>query len=719
MTESIRRFIKNLILIITIITTGFGGLAGMGSEPVAPPDSNYPLGEANAVEEGNLFWPEDKIFPAFSEPSEELIAFPGDILPHLEMTALACLQGFVNRIETKVVILDSDVEKWLSEYDYSFRKVNREEVYDYIADLTDGAVSGVVLYDNSLNSNYMNLASSIGNTMNAIPLTAEAYDTWKENGINLPVIEDIRGLKYDNTTEIYKYFYDNYWENCNKKILVVQRPDLAFHMRDLASATGGAVIYLSCSGGAETVMFKKFLSDMKAGESILTGWYAGQERELMTVAAQSGLSCVPADFFSNPTVFSKSREINVPAVPDMPELENKIYIAYFLSDGDNIQYDMHAMREYWDNNRHNQGKVPVNWTISPALTDIAPEMMNYYYESATDTECFVCGPSGMGYTMPKNTYGANLGTQFLSSEKFKAYVNMTDRYLQKSGLRVVTVWDNLTATHRKIYTSESDYLYGLTVQHFTDSSLWRLFTGVTNDTLIIQMTPGYLAQNAEGNLPLTAIENNIIPAINFLRYDGKSPVFVATQVSVWAFHDINEVAKLEQHLSDYYAEIYGEDVVEFVRADHFYNLYYEAKKLPQDITLKKDFTVTATSGNETANLIADGTCYSDSIWTATEEGSQSLTCSLGATYEIEELTLYHAECGLFDEKLNTKSFTVEIGTDGKNFQKVAEVKENIKSTTNLTFKKTKGNTVRITINEPGADNIARLCDIDIFGTLVN
>ena len=178
------------------------------------------------------------------------------------------------------------------------------------------------------------------------------------------------------------------------------------------------------------------------------------------------------------------------------------------------------------------------------------------------------------------------------------------------------------------------------------------------------------------------------------------------------------MAKLEQHLSDYYAEIYGEDVVEFVRADHFYNLYYEAKKLPQDITLKKDFTVTATSGNETANLIADGTCYSDSIWTATEEGSQSLTCSLGATYEIEELTLYHAECGLFDEKLNTKSFTVEIGTDGKNFKKVAEVKENIKSTTNLTFKKTKGNTVRITINEPGTDNIARLCDIDIFGTLV-
>ena len=72
MTESIRKFIKDLILIITILTTGFGGLIGMGSEPVTPPDSNYPIGEAKPVEEGNFYWPEEKIFPSFAESTEEL-----------------------------------------------------------------------------------------------------------------------------------------------------------------------------------------------------------------------------------------------------------------------------------------------------------------------------------------------------------------------------------------------------------------------------------------------------------------------------------------------------------------------------------------------------------------------------------------------------------------------------------------------------------------------
>ena len=41
----------------------------------------------------------------------------------------------------------------------------------------------------------------------------------------------------------------------------------------------------------------------------------------------------------------------------------------------------------------------------------------------TDMECFVSGPSGLGYTMPINTYGSNLGNQFRSSDDFAAFVD--------------------------------------------------------------------------------------------------------------------------------------------------------------------------------------------------------------------------------------------------------------------------------------------------------
>lgn len=716
--NNIIAFFKNFSLIVALIISSISGVLGLAENPNVPPDSNYPLSAPLEISQKNMQWEEDQIFPTFAEPDGELIAFPNNLLSEKEMTALACLQGFSNAVKTRAVILDGDVEAWISEYGYSYVRVSHEDVFERIKELSADCVAGVVLYSADLSEHYINLASSIGNTMNAIPLTAEDYEKWRSNGIELPVVADIRGLSYTTATEIYKYFYDNYWESCNKKIIVVQRTGLAFQMRDLASATGGAVVYLSCAGGPETWLFKQFLNSMTPGKSIVTGWYADQERELMTVSGQCGLSCVPSDFFSNPTVFAKEAEIKVPAVPDRPELENKIYVAYFLSDGDNIQYDMHAMREYWNNNASQRGKVSVNWTISPALRDIAPGMMNYYYSGATDKECFVCGPSGMGYTMPKNTFGNNRGNQFPNSKKFAAYVDMTNNYLQQTGLRTVTIWDNLSLAQRDIYTERGTYLYGLTVQHFTDSSLKKRFTGVTNDMLIMQMTPGYFAQNAEGNYPLTKIGDIINDAVNYLKYDGNKPVFVATQVSVWGYHNIGDVVALEEYLSDYYENIYGKDVVEFVRADHFYNLYYEAENLPQDVTLKKELTATATSSTDTAYLTTDGTCYGDSIWQAADEGKQSVVYSLGKSYNISEVALYHAETNGLDASLNTGSFTIEVSEDGTSWKKAASVTGNKDSWTDVQFKAVKGSYVRITIDDAGADNIARIADIDIYGTLI-
>lgn len=717
MNNKINVFLKELVIIFTIIATSLSAFFGMTDNTVTPPDSNYPLGDALKVAEKNLNWPEDQIFPYFTEPEDELIAFPDNILSHKEMVALASLQGFANAIQTRVAILAGDVSKWLGDYGYSYKTASKENVYGYIKDLCKDSVAGVVLYSDELSGEYINIAASIGNTINALPLTAEDYDKWCSEGIKLPVLADIRGLTYDNPTEIYKYFFDNYWDVCNKRLLVVQRTGMAFEMRDLAAATGSAVVYLSCAGGTETWLFKQYLNDMTPGKSIITGWYADQERELMTVAANCGLSCVPSDFFSNATVFAQKQDIMVPEVPDMPDLENKIYIAYFLSDGDNIQYDMHAMREFWDNNSSQKGKIPVNWTISPALVDIAPGMMNYYYSRATDKECFVCGPSGMGYTMPKNTFGANKGNQFPDNKKFTAYVNMTNNYLQKSGLRTVTIWDNLSLAQRNIYTKNGTYLYGLTVQHFTDSSLKKRFTDVTNDMLIMQLTPGYFAQNAEGNHPLTKIGDIINDAVSYLKYDGNAPVFVATQVSVWGYHNIGDVTELEKYLSDYYEKIYGADVVEFVRADHFYNLYYEANELPQDITLKSELTTTATSNGDKSMLTTDGTCCGDSIWTATEESMQSVTYFLGNTYNVNEVAVYHAETNGLDASLNTKSFTVEVSTDGINWKKAAVVSGNTDSWSDVQFKAIKGSYVRVTITEAGSDNIARIADVDIYGTL--
>ena len=489
-----------------------------------------------------------------------------------EAVTVSCLEGIVNAKSTRMVVLAGSTETWLKTYGFEYKSAGLANKYKQIASFMS-EVSGAVLYSTEKSDEYINLACTVANVLGAVPMTKEVCDEWTGRGMSIAIKADLTELTYDNAYDIYNWLYRNYWAKCSHKLLLVQRPSI-FNMRDLSSAIGGAVIHLSCAGGKETDLYRQFLSDMTPGESIVTGWYEDQERALMTVTGQCGLSVVPSDWFSNATVFGQDIPIEIKEAPVSPALENKIYVAFYFSDGDNIQYDMGAMREYWDNTSH--GSVAVNWTISPALADVAPGMMNYYYENATDNDCFVCGPSGLGYCMPINTFGENVGNNFENDEYFTAYVRLTNRYLKRSGLKVVTVWDDLSDSQRDIYTKEADGLLGLTVQNFTNASLSLNMTGVVNGKLIQQMTPGYFAKNAEGTTPLSDIERDIKNAVEYQKYDGGKPVFVSAQGSVWAFHDVDEVAALEKDLSDYYAEIYGADVVEFVRADHYFELYSKA-----------------------------------------------------------------------------------------------------------------------------------------------
>ena len=152
-----------------------------------------------------------------------------------------------------------------------------------------------------------------------------------------------------------------------------------------------------------------------------------------------------------------------------------------------------------------------------------------------------------------------------------------------------------------------------------------------------------------------------------------------------------------------------------MRADHFYNLYYEAHGLPQDITLTRALEVSATSNGGDALLTADGACRADSLWEAAGPGEQSVTYSPGADYEINKVTVYHAGAAGLDAALNTAAFRVEISEDGTNWTKAAEVKGNREDSSTVAFPPVRGAFVRITVTNPGRDGVARIADVDIFG----
>src|SRR4029453_4080565 len=80
------------------------------------------------------------------------------------------------------------------------------------------------------------------------------------------------------------------------------------------------------------------------------------------------------------------------------ELANKVYVAIFMSDGDNLQEDEHLIPIKWGDGK--RGTVPIGWTIHPAPVDGAPLVLRGFQTTATQNDVLVSGPSGLGYTYP-------------------------------------------------------------------------------------------------------------------------------------------------------------------------------------------------------------------------------------------------------------------------------------------------------------------------------
>src|SRR6185436_14167796 len=140
---------------------------------------------------------------------------------------------------------------------------------------------------------------------NAIPVTPAVHAALANQGINLGVVVDLTSLPYTTPIDIYNYLYDTYWPECTKRVSVSANPadtgDL-HHTRDIAAATGGAVVWLSTTTTSQRDVLRKFLADMTPGNAIVLGWYT-TERSRIVTATSYGIGTIPADFFISGSVY--------------------------------------------------------------------------------------------------------------------------------------------------------------------------------------------------------------------------------------------------------------------------------------------------------------------------------------------------------------------------------------------------------------------------------
>jgi len=409
-----------------------------------------------------ITWPEGQLLPSFPAPAQtqDLIYLNGNS-SDAEKYLFSSLKGLVNRTQPRIVSYEDGDEgafAWLNSLGINYNEITTSAGTWALLTKYQSEINGLIVYD--LNHNQtVNIATRLAKDYKALIASPDLLPQLTAAPYNFKILLDLRG-KFQNKTQIYQYVFDNYWENTDKRILICLPPSIKAGLREYAVALGAAVVWLDPQVAEESALLNRFLASMPAGANTL-GWWIDEQPGINRVS-NYGFATIASDHSTNLTFQSgMPREIDPHPMLAKPELQNKIYVAFILSDGDNLQYVEHLLRKLWSNS--DRGSVPIGWTVSPAMVDAMPGALNYLHQSATVNDNLISGPSGYGYTYPNNWLSNSLNTELAN------FVAKTEAYNVAAGLRVITVWNTITGEVNSdvgnVYANNAPTLLGLTAQN--------------------------------------------------------------------------------------------------------------------------------------------------------------------------------------------------------------------------------------------------------------
>ncbi len=487
----------------------------------------------------------DQYLPSFAAVADplDLMNPPGEELWRTAST----LQGLVNRTQPRIYIRlspDEDNEGWLSTLNVTTNPNN--DVFDLISKYLD-EVAGLVIYDPTLEDS-ANVAVSVASVLDSLVVSPTTAETLSAAPYDLPVLMDLRG-QFANRLEAYQWLKDNYWNQLSRRALFSVSPSIGLHMIDYVMALKGYLHFLEPNDAGEKALYDSLLADLPVNAPVMGWWHepeGGGELQHVRYLSEAGHPALGFDYFANASVFSgASRTIDVQPAPPKPALENKVYVTLIMSDGDNLQAVEHAIRNQWQDPM--RGSVPIGWTLSPALVDLAPNILNWFWENATDNDNLVAGPSGFAYTYPNH---------WPSDDALTVFAQYTDCYLAQAGMNVITIWDDsgerFTGNVGSIYAQHIPSLLG--VVHHTGP------VAIEDGLAQAGLSPFYAASETEmvDSIDASAAD-----------WDGSVPKFIAAQGRLWDLSPTslyNVMTTLQAQNSDYV----------FVRPDHFFELFREA-----------------------------------------------------------------------------------------------------------------------------------------------
>lgn len=393
-------------------------------------------GRAQTVEEtGGIRWPAGRMLPLFGEPTR-LDVVDMDRMTADERLMLVTLQGIVNRQSPRVYLIEGESEEgrytWLRALavPYDVHLDGWWLVQKYRSE-----INGLVVYDPRL-PDTVNVATTLAGVESGIVVAPGLVERLSRAPYDMRVLADLRG-RFRDGAHAYAWQFDELWPRVTHRLLIGLDPragesgDAVGQLRDYAVANRALVMWPGEEASAERRLFERVLGSVAAGTPYL-GWI-GLEADagaFVSLASRAGVVVAPSDSCANLSVLS-GVSARVPGAAPWQRsgrvLSGKLYLTLVISDGEQLRHGQHRLRALW--NDPARGAVPINWTISPLLLDVAPVIFQHYRALATPNDLLVAGPSGVGWYYPA----------LWPDEQFDAFLDLSRRYLDRAGLVQVHV----------------------------------------------------------------------------------------------------------------------------------------------------------------------------------------------------------------------------------------------------------------------------------------
>jgi hypothetical protein len=298
---------------------------------------------------------------------------------------MSSLAGVVNHQTSGALLLSPDNGSlpnprfWLDQLKLSYPTVQSQVQSNsfLLINQFKSKLSGYILYDQSVNNQSLNIATSIAGVTNAIIVDPSTQINAQIAG--LPMLADARNMTYTQA-------YNNYATLYNKDMIFHQSVGFDHHLRDFAIQNKGFVYYTSPTTLNPTAQPAYASNQNHQGR--VFGW-ADSEVDLFNQASQNNQQVVASNYSwststtSNWKVPIQQQKYHTPG--NVTTKTGKHYVAFVMSDGDNAQWLTNGFPTdpKWFGSPY-RGNFNMTWDFTPSLKDMNPTAHNYLYSKASN-----------------------------------------------------------------------------------------------------------------------------------------------------------------------------------------------------------------------------------------------------------------------------------------------------------------------------------------------